>query len=222
MVNYHKTIPLDARIFIDYDKKDVKFQYPQKITKLKQFLAVYSFCVYFWLEIVLKLIPITLILLVPLAVITFVDGSIIFKPLSASDTISLKILGLFIAFTLYSIFFIPLLFVLYYYKHRYVVSKNMPKLNVERYNTRFVSIFTKTNSNTIKIPIYNNITLDYWLKGDFKKQIKSVEVKEMENVKLYKYKNKKLVKELPQTKLWQAVFTFKQEPKDGKLIAIYI
>lgn len=225
MVFYHKTIPLDSRIYIDYENKNVDFEYPKRPTKWEVFKTVYCAGMLWWFKKLVKLHK-YVILPFAIAVLIFfiVDG--LTNPTTTVDMVEqLKMLGLFFGSFIGLMSFMmgpPLIFVARYYMDPINISKIIPEINAESASERYVSVFTKTNSNKIKIPIFSNVLMDYWLEGDFKNKIKTVEVKELQNVKKYKYKKGKLGKEKPQVDLWEVIFTFKSEPVNGKLIVHYV
>ena len=72
--------------------------------------------------------------------------------------------------------------------------------------------------NTIVVPNFKNIELDYKTEGDFNKYLNKIFIREY---RINKIKKGKVGKEKVDNFTWYAIFTFTQAPKNGYLEVIY-
>ena len=198
-MEYQKLNPSNANIFIDYKNKKnpVSFDYPQKSSAFKMVLyAMFNFSFYY----IYPLLLLFLFLNIPLF--------IFFK----KDTSILALLFFFSYFFLLIISF-PI---------SYFLSKNerflkfMPEFNKHIrtffFNYNFIRK-TKLTSKEFEIPLFNNVFLDYKLRGDFKKYITNVEIIALD----YQYRSKIFFFKIKDKNVdyFKARFVFSKVPKKG-------
>jgi hypothetical protein len=187
---------------------------------MKEFMTVFFTYTVLWFRIFTRLFIILIVpFMVLLSIFAFSTGKATFSDLKAEFVPFFVFLWFFLVF-----FTLPvLIFTLYYYTDRKRLSLSIPRLNADFENERYVSSFSEVNENNqVIIPVFGNVAMDYWLKGDFKEKISTVEVKEVPNVKKVEYRKGRIIKEIPLDDMWQAVFSFKEKPQNGKLIVVYV
>jgi len=211
-------LPANARIFIDYKKKKVFFDYPlyNKINSWKKFWAIYSSFLTLWIQLLLYLAGFYLLYLM------------LFTPLEATETITefsytnplshlIKIVINPLTYLAIIVLFAPpLLPTFLYYKYPKQLSRLIPNLYawLSKKNYYRIRLNGKNNgfqnNNKIKIPLFLNIFLDYRTSLDYTKYIKSVAITELPLEKIRR--NGRIKK---QDRFWHCEFLFSKKPEKG-------
>jgi len=197
--------PLNARIKVDYCKKDVSFSYPGGSGSLyDKMLSVLSI-MYF---------PLIVLFVSTLIVFAanngeFKDMGNVFLNCLQSFELMLRVLFVLIVWYITAIF-ISAIIARSYEKY----SDTFPKLQylVSRIWLPVISItIDKLDKKEFILPVFKNVALDYELDGDFSKMIRTVEITD------YPFDihiNGKTDKNL---RMWKAVFRFDSIPKKGNM-----
>ena len=205
---YSGTLPLNARISIDFDKEKVNFSYPRNVKRpmLTKFVEAFNFNakiqVYHCFAATIPFLFFHLYL----QVIGY--GWIANAILSSTLLIGLIITSLSVIIQTVVLFNIK------------SFSLFFPKANARFMNPRvYEATFKKINSNTVEIPLFKNVFLDYEATRDYGKYLIKIDIIEHPFV-MTCMKTKKKGK--PNEYLWKAIFTFSQIPKAGKLVVKFI
>lgn len=208
------TSPLNARIMVDYDKKDIKFSYPggsgsvlARLSIISSFASglalIFAVVIFFSLNIINSIPEIIQIFNHP-------------NPVDGVNGVLMvyRIFGLFAGSLVAS----TIISYIIAWKYEYFAS-TFPKLQYfvysKIYGVKEIHI-KKIDSDEFILPTLKNIVLDYELKGDFADKIKYV------NIVDYPYDlylNGILHKNL---RMWKAVFKFKKRPVNGSMVLRFI
>ncbi|MEK6879886.1 MAG: hypothetical protein AABY22_09780 [Nanoarchaeota archaeon] len=199
---YQELNPSFARIFINKkDKKNpVTISYPAKREAFEALSAMWFNIIFSYRKTLLALSFVLMLIITSL----IYYGLYIFA-------IGLS-LGMMIVFWLSPLI---LVFITLHNKKLYM---KMPDIYAEamiRKENEYMYVKrTKLDKKTFEIPIFDNIFLDYKMKGEFKNYFKTVSIEEHD---LYyatfdkKHKRKGII----QTDYWKCIFTFIRIPKKG-------
>jgi hypothetical protein len=90
----------------------------------------------------------------------------------------------------------------------------------DRFATKKYLLVKEIDSKIWKLPYdFENMKLDWYLYGDFKKYIQKVHIKP-KDYKLFRGMDRKKAERQDQD--WEAVFYFKEVPKEGKMEVVWI
>jgi len=132
------------------------------------------------------------------------------------NVINILLIGLFICFLyIFGLIFYSKLVAYIIIKTR-AGKKYFPGFNKKLRNKNFLAEFKECPiNNTIEIPLFSNIYMDYEAEGEFSDYMESFEIKEHD----FKYIRRKRSGEeiIPNVSLWKAIFKFRKNPKKGFL-----
>lgn len=211
MDKYADSLPINARITIDYTKpnNDVKFEYPVNDGNIKKWVLSFIFP-----SIFLVWVFICIFIYMGYSVVTNL-GTIYSVEIPETTVILLELLLSLSAFALALIVaFAPPILLSFYIGYNYSKFKFwFPKfqagvfhfLNANHFHTFVVD---ELKEPIFEIPLFKNVILTYEASGDFSKYLQKVEIREHD----FQYKDEKT------QWLWKAKFIFSEVPKSGKLI----
>jgi hypothetical protein len=206
--------PLNSRIMVDYEKKDIKFSYPGGPGSLKTRMGIIGGMIF-----------------LPIAAL-FLSGFFISAVLHSMPEIIYAynhpnhadavegILGFVKIFGVIAVATATTLFISYIVstKYKYFAS-TFPKLQFKIYSVvsgvKEIRI-KKLDSDEFILPTFSNVVLDYELKGDFADKIKYVNVIDYPYKLYYKGECHNILK------MWKAIFKFKERPVNGSMVLRFI
>ena len=210
MDKYADSLPINARITVDYTKPNnsVKFEYPIDDRNIKKWVLTFIFPV-----ICLVWVFVVGVIYVIYVVLTNIDNIINIEIPETTFILSELLISLSL-FSLMCIFVfgIPLLISFYigynYDKFKYWFPKFQAFmfrfLNSNHFHTFVVD---ELKEPIFEIPLFKNVILTYEASGDFSKYLQRVEIREHD----FQYKGEKT------QWLWKAKFIFSEVPKSGML-----
>jgi len=215
---YQMENPSDARVFIDYNNKEVpvRFEYPDKKSA---FNITFKFFLRHWIRLNYILIIFAFfIFLIVFAINNPQDYS------SMQRTLTLKQFILAILVPYYFVG-IPLTISIIFIKNKRLLSL-MPylwaissKIYMKGYYSQKIY---KIDSKVFEIPMFENVFLDYNATGEFSKYLKKVNITEHPLDYCKKNISGKTKNKHRQTSYWKAKFIFSGIPKNGFLEVKFI
>jgi len=198
--------PSDSRIHIRFcNKKNpvVNFKYP---TKQSAFGAAWIILIGVWMELLSGLMLLFFPIIAALMIFGYVAPQIL-------AIVSMNV-----------IFFPPFIAAIIFSKNKKLL-KMLPNLATRKWflfpkSYNFVRII-RPKSKKIVIPSFDNVMMDFRSTGDFKKYMKTMEIRE-QNFKHWRKPWFKKAKVRKVAEVWTAEFTFTRIPKRGSLEVRYI
>jgi len=231
MRTYHDTLPLNARIRVNYGDGSVSFEYPDKNAGfMRKFLFVLGPVVLYFTAAHVIVLSILLLIGAAAQALEFLSTNqpIIPETLITQSYSEISNYPQFILDVLrfaagFLIYFIgnPMLIAFVITKNYSHFSTTFPKLMALAVSPLMVRTrISGINSTTFELPLFHNIVLDYELNGDYAEHIKSVEVTEYPFKWLEKPFPWIFQKEVEKTNdsMWKAVFMFREIPKEGDML----
>lgn len=211
---YTGSVPLNARVTVDYGNGSVKFSYPNRVNR----------------DAAMKEAILMLYMIFLLGYMFLVGGSILMlavismiltPPALPSMTMPAITEGMIRTAAYAALLFLPPLALTMYVvgdEDRFKVW--FPKINARwakiMGQRSYCTVFRKTNDRKVEIPMFRNMVMDYKAVGEFGKSLQKVEIKEHDfSVRLRKGK-------IRNAYLWKAIFTFKEDCNKGYLKVDFI
>ncbi len=217
MKQYSDSLPLNARVEIDYETDSVKFDYPNEPeSKLEIFKrVVFPSLLITW---ILFLSIIFLISTFILSGITAVNQGINYVSPTAQEY--------FIYFLITIVCLVPPFIASIFVVFRY----NWFKVYYPKFNAKVLKMLhllgeyyvheTSLDKTVFEIPSFANVVLDYKTDGEFSDYLQKVVVEE--HPFKYKIKRGNKITERKTDTEWRALFYFSQPPKTGNLWVNYL
>lgn len=222
---FKESVPANARITIDYKKKDVKFDYLRRYSGWDKFAFILSIVMgTYMLLIALIAVPIMLFI-AGISALTSLTTSVATTSLTAT-VVTLEIIHTISIMVL--VFGVPILISLMIYFNSEKYSHWLPIIarfiSEKIFGTKKVIIFRKIKTKIVKIPIFKNVMLDYKATKDYAKYLSNVKIREygIDIMSVSRFGKRKMEKIRPAESWWNAIFEFTQVPKKGKLEVYFI
>ena len=211
MDKYADSLPINARITVDYTKlnNNVEFEYPIENRNFKKWVLKFIFP-----SIFLVWIFIAGFSWISYLILTNINNIVNIEIPETAVILSELLLSLSLfSLACIVVFGIPLL-ISFYIGYNYDEFKYwFPKfnafmarfLNPNHYHTFMVD---ELKEPIFEIPLFKNVILTYEASGDFSKYLQRIEIREHD----FQYKGEKT------QWLWKAKFIFSEIPKSGKLM----
>lgn len=211
---YTGSLPLNARVTVDYSSGDVKFSYPNKVSRTDAMrkaawvlYGIFLLCYMFLAFACIKSWAVVGLILDPPAI----------PNVTIAATMDMLIRG---AALLSLVFLPPMAATMSVVGNEDRFRTWFPKINAkfsQMLGTQMYKIvFRKTKDKRVEIPMFSNMVMDYKAVGEFAKNLQKVEIKEHEfSMKLRK-------KQSRNEYLWKAIFTFKEDCNRGYLKVHFI
>lgn len=214
---YSDYLPLNARVTVDYRKKKVNFEYPNKDERfIHRYLGILSTILPTWFvllwRMIIEPIGISLFIIVILDVVNYLDLNLIIK-----QTIQILepynyLIGTLFWIVLATPFIFSAIMTLNYPKF----SNKFPAWSAKLHEKDMIKTrVTELKSKTYELPYFKNVVLNYEAKGEFSKYLDRIEIRELPFKILKKKKGKEEL--VNQDYLWKAKFFFSKIPKKGEL-----
>lgn len=213
---HHGSLPLNARITVDYAKGKVRFSYPRRVDhkRARKNAFVQLYCVFLLSWMMVNGI-----------------GAIVYMIVSVGFQLAAEPLvidwGAFLQGTLYGLGVLvyvsgpPFLATYIIVRSEKLMARLFPKLNAQFARVlqggAYEAVFRRTSSKTVEIPLFRNVALDYKAVGEFGQNLERIEIREHPFV--IRRRNGRTE---PNDRLWKAVFLFKRDCNSGYLKVSFV